>query len=50
MAHRGALTGNVGWESDVRNLLCGVPQTGSMEHYATPDFSPLRQLFHKRIL
>ena len=27
-----------------------VPQTGSMEHYATPDIFPLRELFHKRIL
>ena len=27
-----------------------VPQTRSLEQYATPDISPLRGPFHKRIL
>ena len=47
---RGALTGNVGWESDVRSLPRGVAQTGSMKHCATPDIFTLRELFHKHKL
>ena len=46
MAHRGALTGNVGREPDVRNLPSGVAQTGSMEHscFRPPPSSPWSRL------
>ena len=48
MARRGALTGNVGREPDVRNLARGVAQTGSMEHPYLRNTFLLREPFHKR--